>query len=337
MQENRPILTIAIPTYNGSKTISNMLNILLPQCDNKVEIIVSDNCSTDDTPQIIAEYRKKYPCIKMIRNEKNIGADGNFLQCMLQASGKYTMLISDDDIIVEDAISKIVSFLTFHPEVSLAYLDSVAFKDNYVDVASCHSYSRLRNFSKSYTTTDKTDFFSCCERLFGFTSSFVWSTQRIHEIEYPQKYFNTYFLQAYMCIRCSDRPDDVLGLIHGPCVAIGEYGIIGNYDVALVEGVFYHKMMEEAIQCGYPRDQFEKWYEWKLCFLCRNAIIKEKAVNQKRTTAKSVFVASIKHPRTWLRLYPLLLLPRWFCCIVLSIVRKKQGRQFASYVNRPTE
>ena len=47
------LLTIAIPTYNGSKTISDMLNILLPQVDDRVEIIISDNCSTDNTEDII--------------------------------------------------------------------------------------------------------------------------------------------------------------------------------------------------------------------------------------------------------------------------------------------
>ena len=46
------LLTIAIPTYNGEKTISNMLDILLPQClkyIDKIEVFISDNASTDDT------------------------------------------------------------------------------------------------------------------------------------------------------------------------------------------------------------------------------------------------------------------------------------------------
>ena len=50
------LLTIAIPTYNGEKTISDMLELLLPQVDDRVEIIISDNCSTDDTYDIINKY-----------------------------------------------------------------------------------------------------------------------------------------------------------------------------------------------------------------------------------------------------------------------------------------
>ena len=41
--DNEKLLTIAIPTYNGANTISNMLEILLPQCDERVEILISDN------------------------------------------------------------------------------------------------------------------------------------------------------------------------------------------------------------------------------------------------------------------------------------------------------
>lgn len=334
---DNPILTIAVPTYNGAKTIRNMLDILLPQENTKVEVLISDNCSTDETPQIIEQYCKEYPFIRTLRNSENIGADGNFLQCMLKAAGKYVMLISDDDIIVEGAVSRIVSFLEENPNVSLAYLDSVAFRDRYEGVEKCHRYRQLELLDESITTTDKDLFFSCCKRLFGFTSSYVWSTKRIHEIENPEQYFNTYFLQAYVCIMCSNKPNDVLGIINDPCIAIGEYGIIGNYDVALVEGVYYEKMMHKAIECGYPKKPFEDWYQWKLCFLCRNSIIKERAVNAKKTSIKNVLIASKNYPKTWIKLYPFLLLPRWVCKLVLKIVRKKQGRKFTSYVNRPTE
>mgnify|MGYP002436757548 len=53
--KNQPVLTIAIPIYNGERTIKNMLDILMPQCNEKIEVLVSDNCSTDSTPNIIKE------------------------------------------------------------------------------------------------------------------------------------------------------------------------------------------------------------------------------------------------------------------------------------------
>lgn len=52
------LLTIAIPTYNGARTIASMLNILLPQVDERVEVLVSDNCSTDNTVEIWRGWRR---------------------------------------------------------------------------------------------------------------------------------------------------------------------------------------------------------------------------------------------------------------------------------------
>ena len=50
--DSKPLLTIAIPTYNGGNTIQNLLDLLLPQCSDEIEVIISDNCSTDGTDMI---------------------------------------------------------------------------------------------------------------------------------------------------------------------------------------------------------------------------------------------------------------------------------------------
>ena len=67
--KNQPVLTIAIPIYNGERTIKNMLDILMPQCNEKIEVLVSDNCSTDSTPNIIKEYQNKWGNISYWCNE----------------------------------------------------------------------------------------------------------------------------------------------------------------------------------------------------------------------------------------------------------------------------
>ena len=70
------LLSICIPTYNRSKTLENTLNSLFsnPEFDsNKIEVIVSDNCSTDDTAQVVA----KYPLVKYYCNKENV-KDLNF-------------------------------------------------------------------------------------------------------------------------------------------------------------------------------------------------------------------------------------------------------------------
>lgn len=336
---DKPILTIAVPTYNGSKTIRNMLDILLPQCTEEVEVLVSDNCSTDNTSKFIKDYQKEYPNIRYIRNEKNLGADGNFLQCMKLADGKFTMLVSDDDIICEGAVEKILSFLKQYPRVSLAYLDTVGFHDHYINVKSCKVFKIWsKEIEASLVTTDKKEFFEYVGRQWGFTSSFLWNTERFKAIKSPEIFFNTYWLQSYIHILCSNKSDDLLGVIKGPCCAAGGYGIIGNYDAAEIEAVRYKKMLDYAVdQAGYDKKQLEAEWLWKTCYLTSRAVIKERSIGVHKTSEKTLFSVLWKYPYAWVHLFPFLLAPRPLCKLVLKKVRQKQGRNYISYVNRPTE
>lgn len=332
------LLTIAIPTYNGSKTISDMLNILLPQIDDRVEVIISDNCSTDNTADIIRKYLQKYKYIRYIRNKKNIGADRNFLQCMLLASGKFCMLLSDDDILVEGALTKILCFIEENPNVSLAFLYTVSFKDKYIDIMHCKNFKEYsRKPLNNIVTTDKKEFFSYVGRQWGFTSSFLWNTERCKNIEKPEKFFGSYWLQSYIHILCSNNKNDKLGIIAGPCIAAGGYGIIPNYDAYEVEVVSFKKMLDFAhAKAGYDNEQLIKLWLWKVCFILKRTLIKERGSGKKITSFKNVFKYLKKYPYVWIHLFPYLLLPESLCKIILKIVRKKEKRNFDSYVNRET-
>lgn len=336
--ERNIFLTVAVPTYNGARTIRKMLEILLPQVNDEIEVLISDNCSTDETPQIISSYQGKYPQIKYIRNEKNLGADGNFLQCMMLAEGQFTMLISDDDIIVEDAIGKITAFLRAHPDVQLAYLDTVGFKNEYKGRSACHKYKEFSPvIEESIVTQNKQEFLHYAQRMWGFTSTFVWNTARMKAVDHPEQYYNTYFLQSYMHISCANRPDDMLGVIQGPCIAVGEYGIIGNYDTAQVEGVFYRRMIKTAVACGFPQKDLEEYYVWKLRHLVIRTVIKEKVAGVKKTHVKSVIQATQGLPLLRAELLATFLIPRRLCQLILKKYRRSKGVSADTYVNRPTE
>jgi abequosyltransferase len=113
MQSEQPLITIAIPTFNRAKYLKNLLSCLSPQlaAHPEVELIVSDNASTDDTSTVVSELQSQSVVLRYIRNEVNIGADANFLQCFEQAKGKYVWLIGDDDLIAPQSLDKITALL----------------------------------------------------------------------------------------------------------------------------------------------------------------------------------------------------------------------------------
>ena len=95
--ENQPLVSIGLPIFNGEKELSVALDSLIGQDYTNLEIIISDNASTDGTSKICEEYVGKDDRIKYSRLEENIGAALNFNQVFERSSGKYFMWAAHDD------------------------------------------------------------------------------------------------------------------------------------------------------------------------------------------------------------------------------------------------
>lgn len=98
-----PIVTIAIPTYNRAhQFLRSAIECALAQRWSPLEVIVADNCSTDDTAAVVRSYPDSR--LRYIRHENNIGANNNFNYCIRIAKGDYFLLLPDDDLIDPDMI-----------------------------------------------------------------------------------------------------------------------------------------------------------------------------------------------------------------------------------------
>lgn len=97
-------VTIGLPTYNrANRFLTPALEYALAQDWDDLEIIVSDNCSTDNTADIVNSYDD--PRLRYVRQKENIGANNNFNFCVNEARGTYFLLYPDDDIIDPDFVS----------------------------------------------------------------------------------------------------------------------------------------------------------------------------------------------------------------------------------------
>ena len=154
---------------------------LLSQCSkdvlDKIEILISDNCSTDDTQQIVEEAIQGGFSCTYIRNEINLGMDGNFVSCFRKASGKYVWLLGDDDIIIPNALRKIVDFLEVNNDLGLVHIYR---KKNKISTEEFVYFSNSEKFIKtiSYFTT--------------YISSNIVNTKYVPQINF-EKYMGTWF------------------------------------------------------------------------------------------------------------------------------------------------
>jgi len=110
-----PLLTIAIPTWNRAAYLRQNLEQLVPQlmevATNQVEILISDNCSTDESPEVVAGFMQRGMPIRYIKNAENIGSDCNVAQCFNEAAGRYVLILGDDDLLVDGALPWLVKRL----------------------------------------------------------------------------------------------------------------------------------------------------------------------------------------------------------------------------------
>jgi glycosyltransferase involved in cell wall biosynthesis len=110
-----------MPVYNSKKYIRKQLDSLLAQTYTNFEIVITDNCSTDETPQIIADYMARDSRIRYVRNETNIGLYSNFNRCFELARGEYFKWAADDDLHDPRFLEKAVAVLDSDPEVVMCW------------------------------------------------------------------------------------------------------------------------------------------------------------------------------------------------------------------------
>ena len=110
------VVTIGLPTYNRPEGLRKCLSHLVEQTYRNLEIIISDNCSSDPGVQeIIHEYTKKDNRIRAFRQPENIGLENNFNFLYAQSTASYFMWMSDDDYFDHDYVENCMAFLKQNP------------------------------------------------------------------------------------------------------------------------------------------------------------------------------------------------------------------------------
>jgi glycosyltransferase involved in cell wall biosynthesis len=109
--------SICIPTFNRSALVRQAISMALSQTNANIEVIVSDNASTDDTPDVVGSFSD--PRLRYVRTETNIGPVGNFLHLLDLANGEYMSWLQDDDLITNTLSARAVECLDLHRDCSV--------------------------------------------------------------------------------------------------------------------------------------------------------------------------------------------------------------------------
>ncbi len=139
INKNKPLLTIAVPTYNRPKNLRSLFHDFLKKADNQfdglVEIIVFDNSDIEESKK--NKKTLKNSKIKYFKNSENVGFTINVINCFKKAQGNYLWIVSDDDHINFDAFNNLISKLECfsnnkYDGIMLPFLSSDGYGKKYI-------------------------------------------------------------------------------------------------------------------------------------------------------------------------------------------------------------
>lgn len=115
---NNPLVSILIPTFNRAKYLKTALDSACAQTYPNIEIIVHDDASSDDTPQLLSTY-KSIPRVRIIRTSKNHGMLGGWNYIQKKAHGKYIKFLASDDLLEPNCVQELVSAAETNPKAAI--------------------------------------------------------------------------------------------------------------------------------------------------------------------------------------------------------------------------
>ncbi|MEW6419823.1 MAG: glycosyltransferase [Nitrospirota bacterium] len=126
---SKPTLSVIMPNYNHAHYIREALEAILSQSYRPLEVIVVDDASTDNSVEIIEQFVKRGPIVRLIKNEKNMGAVHTAQKLLNFARGGYIYGASADDKILPGFFEKSMNLLSQYPQAGLCCSDPVFFDD----------------------------------------------------------------------------------------------------------------------------------------------------------------------------------------------------------------
>jgi glycosyltransferase involved in cell wall biosynthesis len=112
-----PLITIGIPTYNRAALLKNCVASVFAQSYRNIEVLVSDNASTDDTLATLKSFDDDR--LRVLTSPVNVGANNNWAKCVFEAKGDYLVLMADDNIPDPTFLEKCVRLIKIEPRIPI--------------------------------------------------------------------------------------------------------------------------------------------------------------------------------------------------------------------------
>lgn len=192
-------LSICIPTYNFGAFIGETLESIAVQLCDGVEVVILDGGSTDNTPEVVYEFTKRYPSIKYYRFDEKGGIDRDIAKTVSLATGEYCWLFSSDDVMRLGAIKKLHAEIKSGDDVYLCKHSNCT-KDMKV-ISDEHPVLNLKE-GYTFNLTNRADRERYCslalssEAFFSFMSGFIIKRSKWESVPFNERFAGSCWAHA---------------------------------------------------------------------------------------------------------------------------------------------
>ncbi|MHB1456390.1 MAG: glycosyltransferase family 2 protein [Armatimonadota bacterium] len=246
-----PLLTICIPTYNRYDLLRQGLQAIAQQMTeiplDQVEIIVSDNASSDQTRQVIERFTQEYKdiCLRYFRHPQTIKGDANIYGVTKLARGDYVFLVSDDDILLPGAISKILAEIRKRPGLGALCPNLYIFSADPGVVA-----PTLYHLEEDHWLVDYDQILESLGRWVTFISCVIFRRENVKRRDYTDKTM-TPFPHSYLFLDILKNEHGCL-IIEQPCLAVRANDQI-SWDLVHAYATEFANLLEYAESNGFSK------------------------------------------------------------------------------------
>lgn len=260
------LLSICIPTHNRSKQLSNLLDSIIKQIDPRVEVIVSDNGSTDSTLEMLIKYSENYQYIKYQRFSENKGFIENYPMVGKIASGKYLWFVGSDDEISPKGIETVLGFLVGQPQID-GLLVNLRLCDNSLNYIGEFFLGRL-NQETEILTDNRKAFVKYWHYSGAFSASVLrrdlWN-KAMEELQLKEYPYFLHMLASGYILRNSEK----WAFISKECIKYRS----GDTDVLEIFGGAYLRILKEVEEVGKALRYLTQG-DWVLTYRAEKVAIK---------------------------------------------------------------
>lgn len=301
-------LTIAIPTFNRSEHLKLLLHTLSVELigqEKYVEIVISDNASTDGTNDVVQQFKKILPSVRTIRHAKNVGMDENFCHCFEMASGQFFWMLGDDDLPKSGVLQRIIHLLR-NKSPDLLYLNS-EWKEHLISATDGESVAQL-----SVRPLERLAFANQVNVWLTYISGMVVNRQRLQVLE-PQlqlrRYAGSNLVQLGWILPLLMKGNR-FSIVKERCI-LATSGNTGGYKLFTVFGANLRSIL--VSECGSSSAELQAVMKHVVWFYIPKLIWAARFGNAGTFIVEDVLVSLSLFRRSlayWLIIFPLATLPQ---------------------------